>query len=79
MYSNRFRNVILKLGLDKEHRPHDCRKHFVTMAKRAGVDEYAVKRIVGHNISDITERIYTDRDAKWLFKEICKIKEGASL
>lgn len=40
------------------------------MAKRKGVDEYAIKRIVGHAIADITERIYTERDIEWLRKQI---------
>ena len=55
------------------HRPHDPRKHFVTMAKKAGVDEYAIKIIVGHSIDDITEAVYTERDIKWLHKELAKI------
>lgn len=37
------------------HKPHDPRKTFVTMAKRAGVNEFAIKRIVGHHIRDLTE------------------------
>lgn len=32
--------------------------------------------IVGHAIKDITERVYTDRDLKWLRNEIEKIKVG---
>lgn len=73
-YSHRFKKVINELQLDLEHRPHDPRKHFVTMAKKYNVDEYAIKRIVGHNISDITERIYTERDVDWLIDEINKIE-----
>mgnify|MGYP002621775967 CR=1 FL=1 len=59
----------------KDHRPHDCRKHFVTIAKKSGVDEYAIKRIVGHAIKDITESIYTDRDISWMHEEIAKIRD----
>ena len=55
------------------HKPHDPRKHFITMAKKAGVDEYAIKLIVGHAIDDITESVYTERDIKWLHKELSKI------
>ena len=50
-------------GIDK-----DGRKHFVTAAKKYGVDEYAIKYIVGHKISDITEKVYTDREFVWLKK-----------
>lgn len=56
------------------HRPHDGRKHFVTMAKKYGVDEYAIKYMVGHKISDITEKVYTQREFEWLKDEIEKIK-----
>lgn len=73
-YQYRFKTVIEELGLDPKHRPHDPRKHFVTMAKQYGVDEYAIKRIIGHAISDITESIYTDRDLDWLLSEINKIE-----
>lgn len=61
------------IGLNKDHRLHDGRKHFVTMAKASGVDEYAIKRLVGHSIKDLTEKVYTDRDIEWLRREIEKI------
>lgn len=73
-YSNRFAGVICDLGLNEKHRPHDPRKHFVTMAKKYGVDEYAIKRLIGHEIDDLTERVYTDRDIEWFREEISKIE-----
>ena len=73
-YQYRFSKIVKALGLNPEHRPHDCRKQFITMAKKYNVDEYAIKRIVGHNISDITEKIYTERDVEWLKTEMNKIK-----
>lgn len=69
-----FKKTMDALGLYNKHRPHDPRKHFVTMAKSAGVNEYAIKYIVGHVIEDLTERVYTERDVKWLKEEIEKIK-----
>lgn len=48
--------------------------HFVTMAKKYGIDEYAIKYIVGHSITDITEKVYTQREINWLKEEIEKIK-----
>ena len=62
------------LELDPEHRPHDSRKTFVTMAKKYKVDEYALKRMIGHAIADVTEAIYTERDISWFAEEIEKIK-----
>ena len=73
-YYSEFKKVISKLNLNIAHRPHDPRKHFITMAKRYQVDEYAIKYIVGHAISDITERVYTERTIDWLANEINKIE-----
>ena len=73
-YRYRFTRTLKHLGINSEHRPHDPRKHFITMAKKAKVDEYVIKKIVGHDISDITEKIYTDRDAEWLKHEMLKIQ-----
>lgn len=70
----RYEKVRDRLGLNPDHRAHDGRKHFVTMAKKCKVDEYAIKYIVGHTINDITERVYTEREASWLQEEIEKIK-----
>ena len=42
------------------------------MAKKAGVDEYVVKRLAGHKITDVTEAVYTIRDIEWLRDEIEK-------
>lgn len=72
-YLQTFREVIRKLSMNPDHRPHDCRKQFVTMGKENGMDEYAIKRIVGHTIQDITESVYTDRSIEWLCSEIEKI------
>lgn len=75
-YKKYFYEVMVELGISTEHRPHDPRKTFVTMAKKWEVDEYAIKRIIGHTIGDITERIYTQRDIEWLKSEMNKIQEG---
>ena len=72
-YRKCFNAILDELKLNPEHRPHDPRKHFVTMAKKNHLDQYAIKRIVGHRIDDITEAVYTDRDPQWLYEEVCKI------
>lgn len=74
-YSYRFCKVMDRLPMERQHRPHDTRKTFITRAKAAGVDEYAIKRIVGHTITDITEHVYTERTIEWLKYEIEKIKD----
>ena len=55
------------------HKPHDPRKTFVTMAKKSGVNDFAIKRIVGHAIEDLTENVYTERDIEWLCEEAAKL------
>lgn len=74
-YFIRYYNQLKEdIKLDPRHRPHDGRKHFITQAKKYNVDEYVIKRLVGHSIRDITEKVYTERDLEWLRSEIEKIK-----
>lgn len=68
---NSYRRNFKKMLPD--HTPHDCRKTFVTLAKKYDVDEYAIKRIVGHVTGDLTEKVYTERSIDWLHAEIKKI------
>ncbi|MCC8105562.1 MAG: site-specific integrase, partial [Clostridiales bacterium] len=73
-FSGALDRIKALLELNPNHRPHDGRKEFVTLAKRYGVDEYAIKYIVGHVINDLTENVYTVRDDDWLKTEIEKIR-----
>ena len=73
-YSHRVEKIVNKLELNPEHRAHDGRIQFATMAKDAKVNEYALKRIIGHKIDDLTEKTYTKRKREWLMEEILKIK-----
>ena len=73
-YLRGFEKIITELNLNPKHRPHDGRTHFVTSAKKYGVDEYAIKYMVGHKIADITEKVYTKREFEWLKAEIEKIE-----
>lgn len=73
-YQKRFIKIRERLKLNPDHRAHDGRVHFITMAKKYEVDEYAIKYIIGHSINDITENVYTHRDIEWLRTEIEKIK-----
>ena len=70
-YSKRFDKVMKRFGM--EHRPHETRHSFVTNGKRNKIDEYILKRIVGHAIEDITENVYTQRDVSELKREMLKI------
>lgn len=43
-YYARFNEARDALGLNKNHRPHDGRVQFATMAKKSEVDQYALKK-----------------------------------
>ena len=58
-YRKRFLKVMQKYNMN--HSPHECRHTFITIAKSNNMDEYILKLIVGHEIGDITEKIYTHR------------------
>lgn len=70
-YRGRWNKVMKRLKL--EHRPHDTRHTFITLAKEYSLDEYIIKLIVGHAIRDITEKVYTHRTIEQLQREISKI------
>lgn len=72
-YRLQFTKIIKALGMNPEHRPHDPRKTFITMAKKVGMDEFILKRLVGHAILDITESVYTERDFETLRAEVEKL------
>lgn len=74
MFRHRYVAYLKENNLDLSHRPHDGRKHFVTSAKRYGVNEWVIKRLVGHSIQDITEKVYTERTLDDMRKEIEKIR-----
>ena len=74
---NSFRYGLLKeykeLGI-KDHVLHDGRHTFSTMAKKNKMDDFARKKIMGHSISDLTDRVYTHLDLEWFRTEIEKIE-----
>lgn len=73
-YRHRFNTIVERLELNPDHRAHDPRKHFVTLAKKYKVNDFAIKHMIGHKIDDLTESVYTEREVSWLREEIEKIK-----
>lgn len=71
-YRNRFRKVMKALKMN--HNPHETRHTFITQAKYCKVDDYMLKRIIGHEIRDITEKVYTHRTIEELKEEMTKIE-----
>lgn len=66
-----FDPVMEKLGL--KHLPHDGRHTFATFADKSPISEHMVKRIMGHTITDITQGVYTHKDASELVEALNKI------
>lgn len=73
-YRSRFRKVMQRIGADGLYSPHCTRHTFITSAKQHKMEEAALKLIVGHEINDVTEAVYTHRDGDYLYNEILKVK-----
>lgn len=56
-----------------KHKLHDARHTFIAKGKKYNMNEYILKLIVGHAISDITEKTYTHRTLQELKEELEKI------
>lgn len=65
-------NKIMKLSSCK-HAPNACRHTFATMAHSSGANELAIKRVLGHAISDITHGVYTHKSIRELKKAVDKL------
>ena len=76
-YLSRFNKVINTLQFRNDLTPHCTRHTFISKAKSKEVrmDEYILKLIVGHDINDITEHVYTHRELDELKEEMNKIKK----
>ena len=64
--------VKKKVGFS--YTPHSCRHTFATLAKLAGMDEYARKKIMGHSCKDLTDDVYTHASIDYLTQQINIIK-----
>lgn len=63
----------MTVALELDHTPHDTRHTFATFADRCGLNQVAVKRIMGHALKDVTQH-YTHKDTGELLEEINKLK-----
>ena len=70
-YRRRFDSVVEKIGVPQAT-PHWCRHTAASRMKMAGVDDLAVRRILGHSDKDVTEH-YTHIDIGFLRDEISKM------
>ena len=67
-YAKRFKELMNRLNM--EHLPHDGRHTFASLADTAGMNKVAVKKIMGHASTDITEKIYTHKALDELLKNV---------
>ncbi len=63
-----YKTALSALG----HTPHDTRHTFASYAHKSGMDELAVKRILGHHVAGITEAVYTHLDEAFLKREMSR-------
>lgn len=76
-YLTRFNNAIKLLKFRSEITPHYTRHTFITKAKsrNVNINDNILKLIVGHDIGDLTEHVYTHRELQDLKEEMELIKE----
>lgn len=72
-YRKIFKQTMSDIGMDKSHTAHDCRHTFSTLLSDAGCDQLARKLLMGHSVTDLTDRVYTHKDIDFLRSEIEKI------
>ncbi|GIO25294.1 site-specific integrase [Oceanobacillus sp. J11TS1] len=70
---NYWLKIMKKLQME-HHRAHDCRHTFATMMDNIDVNRTAVKKILGHALDDITEKVYTHKNIEQLIKAIDKLE-----
>lgn len=67
----------LNLG---EHKPHDTRHTFISLASNIGIDEIIIKRIVGHSSKDnITQEVYTHKTVQQYIDAVNRLPHGEAL
>ena len=75
--SNTFRRkmeeYMTSIRMEIHHTPHDCRHTFSALAEKYHIAENDRKRMLGHALKDITNKVYGHRTVQDLREEIEKI------
>lgn len=66
-FRSRFDKTLAELKI-KRHTPHECRHTLASLLSNADANSTAIKRILGHASSNITEKHYTHKDLHQLKK-----------
>lgn len=73
---NNFNKAMDLCGISN-HRPHDTRHTFVTMASNYGMDNKILKMIVGHSMgNDTTQAVYTHKNIEQLINAVNMLPYG---
>lgn len=74
-YANFLKREYSRLNADfgTQHHFHDTRHTFITRAHQCRLDDYCIKKIVGHAGESVTQNVYTHIDVPELLLEINKI------
>lgn len=73
-------NQIVEIYGLEEHKPHDGRHTFITLASNYGIDEILVKLIVGHsNSRNITQDVYTHKTQSQLLEAVNLLPYGTNM
>jgi len=72
-YLSRNWNDIMKT-LEFNHKPHDTRHTFTTRMDDAGANKVCRKLIIGHNIEDLTDKVYTHKTLERLIEAVELLK-----
>lgn len=67
-----FTKPLAQIGIT-DHRPHDTRHTCISLMTAAHVDRILIKRIVGHQGEDVTDKVYTHYDIDQLIQAVNQI------
>lgn len=72
-----YRSLIFHPTMKKintAHDPYDTRHTFATLCNECNLNEYLIKKMMGHSSNDLTKDVYTHATIKRLVEEVNKIK-----
>lgn len=61
---------VIRQQLGINHIIHETRHTFATYAERCGMKDLTKKRIIGHSVKDLTERVYTHTEYRDLMEAV---------
>lgn len=78
---NRFRKPFKNLmkDLNMEHSQYDTRHTFATLCNEFQLNDYLIKKIIGHSCKDLTKDVYTHANIERLVSEVNKLPDKCHL